>query len=151
MHLAIDQPYQVAVINDWCNACGNCTEFCPTAGHPDEDKPRLVLDREAFETFEDNAFHPRRRNGRLELLARDGGATHSLTWGEDLRYAGPTFRAELDPSTAAIKSIEPNAASRPGEILDWSTCFALLTLGRGLMRSAPGLVAAAMSEAEPGS
>ncbi len=148
---SIDQPYQVAVINDWCNACGNCTEFCPTAGHPDEDKPRLVLDREAFEHFDDNAFHPRRPNGRFELLARDRGTTHSLTWGKILHYEGPHFRADLDPSTAAIKSIEPNAALRPGEALDWSTCFALLTLGRGLLRSAPGLVAAAMSDAEPSS
>ena len=144
----IDQPYQVAVINDWCNACGNCTEFCPTAGRPDQDKPRLVLDRQAFETFEDNAFHPRRRGGGFELLARDGGATHSLTWGEDLHYAGPDFRAELDSLTAVVGSVEL-IDTHDLENLNWSTCFALLTLGRGLQRSAPGLVATAISDAEP--
>ncbi|RLE17643.1 MAG: hypothetical protein DRJ65_22500 [Acidobacteria bacterium] len=144
----IDQPYQVAVINDWCNACGNCTEFCPTAGHPDEDKPRLVLDLKAFETFEYNAFHPRRWDGGFELLARDGGATHSLVWGESLCYSGPQFRAELDPSSAVVGLVEITDAGDI-ETLDWSTCFELLTLGRGLLRSAPGLVAAASSEAEP--
>ncbi|MCK5379588.1 MAG: FAD-dependent oxidoreductase, partial [Acidobacteria bacterium] len=147
----IDQPYQVAVINDWCNACGNCTEFCPTAGHPDEDKPRLVLDPKAFETFEDNAFHPHHRQGSFELMARHRGVTHSLRWGETLCYDGPQFSVELDPSTAVIRSMKPAATLRSGEILDWSTCFALLTLGRGLMRSAPGLVATAVSDAESGS
>ncbi len=148
--LLIDQPYQVAVINDWCNACGNCTEFCPTAGHPDQDKPRLVLGLKAFETFEDNAFHPRQHQGSFELLGRQDGATHSLRWGERLRYDGPHFSAELDPSSAAIISIQPNTAVRPGDTLDWSTCFALLTVGRGLQRSTPGLVAAAArSDAGP--
>ncbi len=136
---SLDQPYQVAVINDWCNACGNCTEFCPTAGHPHEDKPRLVLDAEAFETFEDNAYQPRHRNGEFELLARDGGATHSLRWGESLRYEGPQFRAELDSSTAEAGFIELTG-NDDNDTLDWSTCFELLILGRGLMRSAPGLV-----------
>ncbi len=149
--LTINQPYQVAVINDWCNACGNCIEFCPTAGHPDQDKPRLVLDPKAFETFEDNAFHPRGRNGQFELLARHAGVTHSLRWAESLRFEGPQFSAELDPTSAAIRSMKPTAALRPGETLDWSICFSLLTLGRGLLRSAPGLVAAAMSDAEPSS
>ncbi len=149
--LTINQPYQVAVVNDWCNACGNCTEFCPTAGMPDQDKPRLVLDARAFETFEDNAFHPRRRNGGFELLARYRGVTHRLTWGETLHYEGPNFRADLDSSTAAVGSIELTDTDDV-DSLDWSICFALLTLGRGLMRSAPGLVAAAaMSHAEPGS
>ncbi len=147
--LTIDQAYQVAVINDWCNACGNCTEFCPTAGHPDEDKPRLVLDAQAFETFSDNAFHPRRNQGSLELLARDGGTVHSLLWGDDLRYVGPRFRATLDPTNATIKSVEPNGALADGDTLDWSICVALLTLGRGLLNSAPGLVAAAMSDVGP--
>ncbi len=123
-------------------------EFCPTAGHPDEDKPRLVVDRQVFETFEDNAFHPTRRYGGFELLARDGGATHSLVWGENLHFEGPHFRANLDPSSAAIVSVELVDTDEV-ERLDWSTCFALLTLGRGLMRSAPGLVAAAVSDAGP--
>lgn len=147
--LTIDQAYQVAVINDWCNACGNCTEFCPTAGNPDEDKPRLVLDAQAFETFSDNAFHPRRNQGSLELLARDGGSVHSLLWGEDLHYVGPRFRATLDATNATIKYIESTDQPETGETLDWSTLISLLTLGRGLRRSAPGLLAATMSDVGP--
>lgn len=144
----IDQGYQVAVINDWCNACGNCTEFCPTAGHPHEDKPRLVLDGKAFETFSDNAFHPRRNQAFLELLARHNDMAHSLVWGEELRYVGPQFTATLDPISATILSLEPQEPTGNGEVLDWSVLLALITLGRGLRRSAPGVLATAKSTAE---
>ncbi len=40
------QRYQVAVIADLCNECGNCTTFCPTSGSPYRDKPRLYADRD---------------------------------------------------------------------------------------------------------
>ena len=42
----LQQRYQVAVIADLCNECGNCTTFCPTSGRPYRDKPRLFVDRE---------------------------------------------------------------------------------------------------------
>jgi putative selenate reductase len=42
----LQQRYQVAVIADLCNECGNCTTFCPTSGQPYRDKPRLFVDRE---------------------------------------------------------------------------------------------------------
>jgi putative selenate reductase len=69
------QRYQVAVIADLCNECGNCTTFCPTAGRPWRDKPRLYLDRTAFEAEDDNAF----------MIFRDGD-----TWSMDARYKGKT-------------------------------------------------------------
>ena len=40
------QRFQIAVIADLCNECGNCTTFCPTSGRPYRDKPRLYVDRE---------------------------------------------------------------------------------------------------------
>ncbi len=131
----VAQPYQVAVINDWCNACGNCTEFCPTAGEPHVDKPRIVFDRQAFELIKDNAFHPLWRDGVFELLARHDGATHRLTWGDVLRYEHPLGAAEFDPDTAKMTGLTGVAA-------DWSVCVVMLALGRGLQRSAPGLLAA---------
>jgi putative selenate reductase len=72
---AARQRYQVAVIADLCNECGNCTTFCPTAGSPWRDKPRLYLDRTAFEAEHDNAF----------MVFRDGD-----TWSMDARYQGET-------------------------------------------------------------
>ena len=47
-NLEITQKYQVLNIADWCNMCGNCETFCPTAGAPYKDKPRIFFNRESF-------------------------------------------------------------------------------------------------------
>ena len=49
----LQQRYQVAVIADLCNECGNCTTFCPTSGRPYRDKPRLFVDRKKFDPHDD--------------------------------------------------------------------------------------------------
>ncbi len=46
---AVTQEFQVANIKDFCNECGNCVTFCPSAGRPFADKPRLALSRESFD------------------------------------------------------------------------------------------------------
>ena len=79
------QPFQVAVIADLCNECGNCTTFCPTSGRPYKDKPRLYLDREDFEAQDDNAF----------IVYREDG-----TWAIDARFAGATRHVRLDAADA---------------------------------------------------
>ena len=76
-----DQPFQVAVLADLCNECGNCTTFCPTAGAPYRDKPRLYLNRDDFEAQTDNAF----------MISRDAN-----TWAIDARRDGETQHLELN-------------------------------------------------------
>jgi putative selenate reductase len=76
-----EQPYQVAVLADLCNECGNCTTFCPTSGAPYRDKPRLYLDRGDFEAQQDNAF----------MIFRDGDR-----WSIDARRHGTTEHFELN-------------------------------------------------------
>jgi len=78
---AVRQRHQVAVIADLCNECGNCTTFCPTAGRPYRDKPRLYLDRKEFEAEDDNAFMVFRTEG---------------VWSMDARYRGETHHVDLD-------------------------------------------------------
>jgi putative selenate reductase len=75
------QPYQVAVLADLCNECGNCTTFCPTSGAPYRDKPRLYLNREDFEAQHDNAF----------MILRD-----DEHWAIDARWEGTTEHLELN-------------------------------------------------------
>jgi putative selenate reductase len=77
----VQQPYQVAVLTDFCNECGNCTTFCPTSGRPFHDKPRLYLNRSEFEAQDDNAF----------MVLKNGNA-----WAMDARFQGQTHRLELD-------------------------------------------------------
>jgi ferredoxin len=142
---AVEQPYQVALVADWCNACGNCTEFCPTAGRPHADKPRIVLDPRGLDAAEGTAYHPRRRDGVLELLARHDGATHLLSFGTTMTYRAPTLIAELDADTAAMLDLRARGEGVEVAPVDWSVCLTMIALGRGLCRSAPGILAACAS------
>ncbi|MGZ4808521.1 MAG: glutamate synthase [Thermoanaerobaculia bacterium] len=36
--------YQIVIIDDWCNDCGNCETFCPDNGAPNRVKPRFTLE-----------------------------------------------------------------------------------------------------------
>ncbi|MBT7668503.1 MAG: FAD-dependent oxidoreductase, partial [Bdellovibrionales bacterium] len=75
------QRFQTLNIADFCNECGNCATFCPTAGAPYIDKPRLFLSKEAFELESKNAFYLQRvtsnktklfykKDGKSVLLAK---------------------------------------------------------------------------------
>ena len=76
------QPYQVALLADLCNECGNCTTFCPTSGAPYRDKPRLYLNREDFEAQQDNAFMILRNDEHWAIEARWEGTTEHLELNE---------------------------------------------------------------------
>jgi putative selenate reductase len=52
----VAQKYQILHLPDWCNQCGNCTTFCPTAGAPYKDKPHLHISRESFEADKNGFF-----------------------------------------------------------------------------------------------
>jgi len=108
------QPFQVAVIADLCNECGNCTTFCPTAGRPFRDKPRLYLNRPEFEAQQDNAFMVFRNAEQWAMDARWQGATHHIDLDENLDYVGD------DPI-----SHEP--------------CASMVVLLRGIAKSMPHL------------
>jgi putative selenate reductase len=88
----------VAVLTDFCNECGNCETFCPTAGAPYKDKPRLYLDRADFEAQDDNAFML--MAGPVPTIeGRVGGATHRVEMNGTLDYSAPGLRATIDPGT----------------------------------------------------
>ncbi len=72
------QHYQVAVLADLCNECGNCTTFCPTSGAPYQDKPRLYLDQADFEEQQDNAFMITRTGQDWAMAARRAGRTEHI-------------------------------------------------------------------------
>ena len=54
--LIIEQKQQILHLADWCNECGNCATFCPTAGKPYVDKPHLYFTRKSFETNRDGYY-----------------------------------------------------------------------------------------------
>jgi len=69
----VAQGRQIVTVNDFCNACGNCTTFCVHEGRPFHDKPRLFLNEADFAREEANAF--RFEGGTLRR--REGGASRA--------------------------------------------------------------------------
>ena len=106
------QRYQVAVIADLCNECGNCTTFCPTSGRPYRDKPRLFVDREEFESQDDNAFMVLANEGGWSMDARVRGQTHRVVLGDSYEDAEPfnTIHALLRGIAASASEL-PHAGS----------------------------------------
>jgi putative selenate reductase len=121
------QRFQTAVLTDFCNECGNCATFCPTAGRPYQDKPRLYLARGEFEAQRDNAYMISGIPGSWRIEARVGGETHELRWDEQLRYSCPDGAATFDPGT--FEQLDGSAG------LDRGTCATMWTLLRGITGS----------------
>jgi putative selenate reductase len=44
----LERPWQYVCLAELCNACGNCTTFCPEVGDPCAAKPRLHVDPARF-------------------------------------------------------------------------------------------------------
>ena len=108
--IRISQSQQILHIDELCNECGNCTTFCVHQGRPYRDKPRLFLDRTAFEAETENAY-------RLDpdgISSRVDGATSRLTEGPDGQWTYETASARLTlaPDFSVIDSQVEGAAVR---------------------------------------
>jgi len=95
--LHVDQKYQIAVLTDFCNECGNCVAACPTSGVPYQDKPRLYLNRAEFDGEDDNAFMMF-EDGSIE--GRFGGETHGLRVNGAVEYTAPDGSNDKKPAAA---------------------------------------------------
>ena len=140
VNFTLAQPFQTVVLNDLCNACGNCTEFCPTAGKPYEDKPRLVIDADALVSLDHNVVLLRQRREGPSLHLRWHGEDHRMEWGDPVLYTGPRIKAQLEEASGSLIQ-----ASATGDLSvltreDWEPCFHLFVLGRGLIASRPELL-----------
>jgi putative selenate reductase len=133
----VDQALQVAVLTDFCNECGNCVTFCPTAGAPYRDKPRLYLHRGDFEAQEDNAFMLLRGEDGTILEGRWSGETHRVSLNGELIYESPAAVVRIDPETWEVHSAEPGTAATGRVSLE--PAAAMYALLRGLRDSVPHL------------
>ena len=126
--LEVSQSLQTAVLTDFCNECGNCATFCPTAGRPYQDKPRLYLSRSEFEGEKDNAFFVTRTGNQWAIEARSAGETAKLTLGDLLSFESPGVTLSLDPESCRVVEGDPGQG-------DLELCFGMLALLRGVESS----------------
>ncbi len=126
---AVRQQVQIVNIGDFCNACGNCSTFCPTSGAPHEDKPRFWIDDAAFEEARGDAFRMERAGGVIAIEAKLSGRTHRLERrGEVAEYRSEKVVARFEPRTWKLLGCEPVGALVEGETLDLSPCATLIAL-----------------------
>jgi putative selenate reductase len=137
----VGQHLQVAVLTDFCNECGNCVTFCPTAGEPYRDKPRLYLDEADFLSQEDNAFRLMRSGAVWSMEARWSGETHRIDLNGDLRYTSPQLSATIDPETWELIDAAAGPEAAEGGEVTLERCASMFVLLSGLRDSAPHLPA----------
>jgi putative selenate reductase len=135
----IKQAFQIAVFTDLCNECGNCTTFCPTAGEPYRDKPRLYLERDEFEAQNDNAFMVFREADHWAMDARWQGETHHIELGSKLDYQAPHFSARLNPDTFEPEQIKTADTVGDKDMISLEPCAVMYVLLNGLKQSLPYL------------
>jgi putative selenate reductase len=142
----VEQRFQVLVLSDFCNECGNCVTFCPTAGRPWRDKPRLYLDRGEFEAQSDNAFRLFHDHHTWWLQARWAGQTHEVELNHDLRYRAPGWRLELEAKSFALRKAQVEPGVVDGRSLSLENCARMYALLRGVRDSSAFLPMAPLTD-----
>ena len=122
----LEQSYQIVNIADACNECGNCATFCPSAGAPYRDKPRIHRSRESF----DNAPDGYRLASPSRLEGKRGGKAFSLAAEKDgFVFESDALIAHLDGGTLCATKVtlngDVNEAALSGAV-EAATLFRLL-------------------------
>lgn len=129
--LEVKQRHQVANIKDWCNACGNCAAFCPSAGAPFRDKPRIALSAEIKTDSPDETLFKLGAGGRWTILSGD----IELTWsGDFFELKTQAAGARFSP-TFEVQRISATKQSTDSAVLDLFVPFKLALIGRALHRT----------------
>jgi len=101
--LRLTQDVQVINIGDFCNECGNCTTFCPSAGDPYKDKPKFYLTDQSFK-HEQNGY---RLVGKV-IKARVDGHESMLEEKDDmLHFHDGAMHARMKKDTFEVVAVEP--------------------------------------------
>ncbi len=141
---SVDQVHQVAVLNELCNECGNCTTFCPTAGRPFADKPRVFLEGKEFAKQSGNAFRISQDGRDWKIEGVFSGCRHELLVNSTLHYTSPTVDVELDPSSLEVIRATGRDDHPPSDPVSLRQCAALYVLFLGIRNSTPWIPAASV-------
>ena len=102
----IEQKHQILHISDWCNQCGNCNTFCPTAGAPYIEKPHLYLNQESFENEKDGYYLDQKDENSSLFSYRDNNKYQLTILSDKIIFNTINFNSELNSKTLQIENIE---------------------------------------------
>ncbi len=110
--------FQIVNLADFCNECGNCATFCPTAGAPYQDKARFHLSAESFESDtrgyhfpEPHLLEVKQDGFRASLIATERGYAYEsdqakVFLGRDLRAERVVFKEENPMELNLLPAVE---------------------------------------------
>ena len=135
----IEQSRQIVHVEDFCNACGNCTTFCVHNGEPFLVKPRLYLHAEDYRSDTETAYYVsgdqlRRKEGEKEMALTRRANGYRFTDGPlavTLDETGSVLDASCDRPFEGVRSMKP--------------AIEMIVLLGALRSSAPHLIAASNS------
>ncbi len=123
------QKYQILHIADWCNQCGNCNTFCPSAGAPYLEKPHLYLEKETFEREKDGYFFDTDNNAPV-LLGYRNNQQYRLTDLNDYKlYETDYCIFKLESTTLRIIETEIKEKTNFNEDLSMAAEMSIIIQG----------------------
>ncbi|MDR2733179.1 MAG: putative selenate reductase subunit YgfK [Spirochaetota bacterium] len=122
----VSQRTQTANIAGFCNECGNCATFCPTAGAPYKDKPKMCLTEESFKA-EERGFIITRAKGAITIRARVNGEEESLTLkGGKAQYTTSRLDAVLNAKDFSVIEVHLKNDAMEHDLEQAAAMFVLL-------------------------
>jgi len=100
----IEQFFQTAIFTSFCNECGNCAIFCPTAGKPYADKPRFYTNDGEFNGEKNNAFMVSCEGNLPTISAKFDNVLHKLSIKDDIECTDGNINVKLSKDTFSLIS-----------------------------------------------
>jgi len=97
----VEQKYQIMHLADWCNTCGNCNTFCPSADAPYRTKPRLYFNEEELKKEKDGYYFK-----KDNLIRTEGKLTYTLKEESGfLKFTSNEIQVDFHPASMAIINV----------------------------------------------
>lgn len=106
--LEIKQKYQIINIANFCNECGNCNTFCPTAGAPFTDKPRFYLTVTSFNQAEEGYYLAVMKNKKNLIYKLNGNITTLSEFPDEYIFENDYITATFTKPQFILASVKFN-------------------------------------------
>jgi putative selenate reductase len=106
--LEIKQRYQIINIANFCNECGNCNTFCPTAGAPYRDKPRFYLTVSSFNQAEEGYYLALLKDKKNLIYKLNGHITTLAEFPEEYVFENDYITATFNKTQFILTSVKFN-------------------------------------------
>ncbi len=105
----VEQVRQIIHVDDFCNECGNCATFCVHRGRPYQEKPRLFLNENDFQSEDDNAFYIEKHDKGWAIRRRKEGRVSWLSVADDsgeITFENDWLKVALSPPDFRLQNME---------------------------------------------